>query len=179
MKKNLNKLGRFLSFILRHSPQTINIKLDKNGWTDVNELIKGINENGKKINFEMLNEIVETNDKKRYEFNENFTKIRACQGHSLDVDLELKSVMPPKFLYHGTAERFLPKIKSEGIKKISRQYVHLSETYETAYNVGKRHGKPFIIKVLAEKMYKDGIKFFISKNGVWLTDDIEVKYLEF
>ncbi len=183
MTKKLTNLGKFISLILRHKPEMIGIELDRNGWADVKELIEGINqssnESGKRINFEILKEIVKNNNKKRYEFNEDFTKIRACQGHSIDVDLELTAVKPPKVLYHGTAERFLSQIKTEGIKKISRQFVHLSETEETAYDVGKRHGKPFIIKVLAGKMYEDGKKFFISKNGVWLTDDIEVKYLEF
>ena len=183
MAKKLTKLGKFISLILRHNPKIIGIELDKNGWADVSELINGINQSGnneeKRINFEILEEIVKNNNKKRYEFNEDFSKIRACQGHSIEVDLELKAVKPPKILYHGTAERFLEQIKKEGIKKKNRQFVHLSETEETAYNVGQRHGKPFIIKVMAEKMHKDGKKFFISKNGVWLTDDIEVKYLEF
>ena len=186
MKKKLTRLGKFISLILRHKPEMIGIELDRNGWANVDELINGISrsgdvENGKeeRINFEILEEIVRNNSKKRYEFNEDFTKIRACQGHSIDVDLEFKAVKPPKILYHGTADRFLEQIKKEGIKKKSRQFVHLSETEETAYSVGQRHGKPFIIKVLAEKMYENGKEFFISKNGVWLTDDIEVKYLEF
>lgn len=183
MANKLTKLGKFISLILRHNPKIIGIELDKNGWADVNELINGINQSGnneeKRINFEILEEIVKNNNKKRYEFNEDFSKIRACQGHSIDIDLELTEVKPPKVLYHGTAERFLPQIRKEGIKKITRQFVHLSETKETAYDVGKRHGKPFIIKVLAGKMHEEGNKFFISKNGVWLTDNIEVKYLEF
>ena len=183
MAKKLIKLGKFISLILRHKPEMIGIELDGNGWADVKELIEGINQTGdeekERINFEILEEIVRNNSKKRYEFNEDFTKIRACQGHSIEVDLELKAVKPPKILYHGTAERFLEQIKKEGIKKKNRQFVHLSETDETAYDVGKRHGKPFIIKVMAEKMHEDGKEFFISKNGVWLTDDIEVKYLEF
>ena len=183
MTKKLTKLGKFISLILRHKPEMVGIELDRNGWADVRELIEGINQSGDKtgerINFEILEEIVRDNSKKRYEFNGDFTKIRACQGHSIDVDLELKAIKPPEVLYHGTADRFLEQIKKEGLKKRSRQFVHLSETEETAYDVGQRHGKPFIIKVLAKKMYEDGKEFFISKNGVWLTDDIEVKYLRF
>ena len=124
MKKKLTRLGKFISLILRHKPEMIGIELDRNGWANVDELINGINrsgdvENGKeeRINFEILEEIVRNNSKKRYEFNEDFTKIRACQGHSIDVDLELKAVKPPKILYHGTADRFLEQIKKEGLKK--------------------------------------------------------------
>jgi putative RNA 2'-phosphotransferase len=179
MAKDLVKLGRFISLVLRHSPETIGLKLDENGWTEVESLLRGMNKKGRKIDFDTLNEIVETNNKKRYEFSEDFKKIRACQGHSIDVDLELKPVQPPEFLYHGTALKNLDIIKAEGIKKINRQYVHLSEERETAYNVGKRHGKPFIIKVLSGEMYRNGEKFYISKNNVWLSGDIDSKYLVF
>ena len=179
MAKDLVKLGRFISLVLRHSPETIGLKLDENGWADVADLMSGMNKKGRRIDFETLNEIVKTNNKKRYEFSEDFKKIRACQGHSIDVDLELKPVQPPEFLYHGTAVRNLDIIKSEGIKKISRQYVHLSEDRETAYNVGSRHGKPFIIKVLSGDMYRNGKNFYISKNNVWLSEDIESRYLVF
>ena len=120
MKKKLTRLGKFISLILRHKPEMIGIELDRNGWANVDELINGINRSGdvkegkeERINFEILEEIVRNNSKKRYEFNEDFTKIRACQGHSIDVDLELKAVKPPKILYHGTADRFLEQIKKE------------------------------------------------------------------
>ena len=179
MAKDLVKLGRFISLVLRHSPETIGLRLDENGWADVESLIGGMNKMGRRINRETLNEIVKTNNKKRYEFSEDYKKIRASQGHSIDVDLELKPVQPPEFLYHGTAVGTLKKIKAEGLKKIKRQYVHLSEDRETAYNVGSRHGKPFIIKVLSGEMYRNGEKFYISKNNVWLSEDIESRYLVF
>ena len=179
MSERLVKLGRFISLILRHSPETIGIKLDENGWGDVEELITLMNKNRRKIDIDTLKEIVETNNKKRYEFSDNFKKIRACQGHSINVDVELEQAVPPEFLYHGTAVKNIESIKKDGIKKASRQHVHLSSDYNTAYNVGKRHGKPYIIKVLSGKMGEDGKKFYISKNEVWLSDDIETEYLVF
>lgn len=179
MANNLAKLGKFISLVLRHSPETIGLKLDENGWADVEELISGMNKKGRRINYDTLNEIVETNNKKRYEFSEDHKRIRACQGHSIDVDLELKPVQPPEFLYHGTAVQNLSVIKADGIKKIKRQYVHLSEDHDTAYNVGSRHGKAYIIKVLSGEMYRNGKNFYISKNNVWLSEDIESKYLVF
>ena len=179
MSEKLVKLGRFISLVLRHSPETIGIKLDKNGWANVEELLNLMNKNGKKIDINTLNEIVETNNKKRYEFSDDFKKIRACQGHSISVDLELEQAVPPEFLYHGTAVKNIESIKVTGIKKVDRQYVHLSADYDTAYNVGKRHGKPYIIKVLSGKMDKDGKKFYISKNKVWLSENISPEYLIF
>ncbi len=179
MSERLVKLGRFISLILRHSPETIGIKLDEKGWADVEELIILMNKNRRKIDIDTLKEIVETNNKKRYEFSDDFKKIRACQGHSINVDVELEQAVPPKFLYHGTAVKNIESIKKEGIKKASRQHVHLSSDYNTAYNVGERHGKPYIIKVLSGKMGEDGKKFYISKNEVWLSDDIETEYLVF
>ncbi len=179
MSEKLVKLGRFISLVLRHSPETIGIKLDKNGWANVEELLNLMNKNGKKIDINTLNEIVETNNKKRYEFSDDFKKIRACQGHSISVDLELEQAVPPEFLYHGTAVKNIESIKVTGIKKADRQYVHLSADYDTAYNVGKRHGKPYTIKVLSGKMDKDGKKFYISKNKVWLSENISPEYLIF
>lgn len=173
------KLGKFISYILRHHPETINLELDANGWAYTEELINKINISGKKIDFAKLDEIVKTNDKKRYEFSDDYKKIRACQGHSINVDLELKPLKPPQYLYHGTALKNVEIIKKEGLRKISRQYVHLSVDYETAYNVGKRHGKPYIIKVEAGKMYDNGYVFYLSKNKVWLSEDINSEYLIF
>lgn len=142
------------------------------------ELIDGINNSGHKINMEILEEIVETDNKQRYSFNESKTLIRANQGHSIPVDVELKEQEPPEFLYHGTADRFIKSIMTEGLKPISRLYVHLSKDIETAYKVGKRHGKSVILKVDSGQMYQDGIKFYLSENGVWLTNKVDAKYLE-
>ena len=142
------------------------------------ELIDGINNSGHKINMEILEEIVETDNKQRYSFNESKTLIRANQGHSIPVDVELKEQEPPEFLYQGTADRFIKSIMTEGLKPISRLYVHLSKDIETAYKVGKRHGKSVILKVDSGQMYQDGIKFYLSENGVWLTNKVDAKYLE-
>lgn len=125
-----------------------------------------------------MEEIVRTDNKQRYSFNEDKTLIRANQGHSVSVDVELKEKEPPEFLYHGTADRFLKSIMTEGLKPMSRLYVHLSKDIETANKVGKRHGNPAILKVNSGQMNQDGIKFYLSENGVWLTSKVDVKYLE-
>jgi putative RNA 2'-phosphotransferase len=171
------KLGRFISLILRHHPEAIGIKLDEHGWADVDELIIGINKSRNKIDMETLERIVRENKKKRYSFNENHTKIRANQGHSVKVDVELKEAVPTDILYHGTAARFLNSIKENGIIKQTRQQVHLSADKETAVSVGKRHGKPIVLSIDTIKMREDGYKFYISENGVWLCNDIPWKYI--
>lgn len=160
--------GKRLSFLLRHDTE---YHFDKNGWRNVSDLIKNHN-----YTIDELNEIVETNDKKRYEFNSDKTKIRACQGHSINVDVELKEMTPPDILYHGTATRFLDSIYDKGIVKGSRNHVHLSKDEETAVKVGQRHGKPFVLKIDTKKMNEDGIKFYLSNNDVWLTDFVDKKY---
>ena len=141
------KLGKFLSLILRHKPETIGITLDKNGWADVKELIEKVKLSERYIDMEILERIVRENSKKRYSFNEDKTKIRASQGHSIEVELNLKEMTPPKILYHGTATRFLESIKEKGILKMNRQYVHLSMDIETARNVGQRHGEVIILPI--------------------------------
>lgn len=175
---NLNKLSVFISLVLRHKPDEAHITLDEHGWANVEELLAGINDTGRKIDMEILEEIVRTDNKQRYSFNEDKTLIRANQGHSIPVDVELEEKQPPQFLYHGTAERFLDSIMLEGLKPMSRLYVHLSKDEETAVKVGKRHGNPVVLKISAEEMYRDGKKFYLSQNGVWLTKYIEKKYIE-
>lgn len=175
---NFDKLSVFISLVLRHNPDAAHITLDKHGWADVDELLRGINDTGRKINMDILEEIVATDNKQRYSFNEDRTLIRANQGHSIPVDVELEERKPPEFLYHGTADRFLKSILSEGLKPMSRLYVHLSIDTDTAAKVGKRHGKPVILKVHSGEMHRNGIKFYLSENGVWLTKKVSVKYLE-
>ena len=170
------KLGRFLSLVLRHDPGAAGITLDEHGWADVNELLAGVNRTGRKIDRVTLERIVRENNKQRYSFNGDGTKIRANQGHSLQVDVELKAAQPPKYLYHGTASRFLPAIQAEGIRKMSRQHVHLSGDFETAMAVGKRHGIPVVITIDAGAMARDGVAFYRSENGVWLCGHVEPKY---
>lgn len=169
--------SKFMSLILRHKPETIGISLDEHGWANVDELIAGIAKTHK-FNMDILEEIVRTDNKQRYSFNEDKTLIRANQGHSIPVDVELDEVEPPAELWHGTGEKYVSSIDEQGLIPKSRLYVHLSKDEETAMNVGKRHGKPVLYRVKAGDMYRDGYKFFLSKNGVWLTKEVPAKYLE-
>lgn len=173
-----DKLSVFISLVLRHKPEAAHITLDEHGWADVEELLKGICDTGRKIDMDILEEIVAADKKQRYSINQDKTLIRANQGHSIPVDVELKEQEPPEFLYHGTATRFLNDIMKEGLKPMSRLYVHLSKDIETAMKVGKRHGTPVILKIHSGDMYRAGYKYFLSENGVWLTEKVDVKYLE-
>lgn len=179
MSNKNNKLSVFISLILRHRPEVINISLDKYGYANVDELIKGVNNSGKKLTREILEDIVKTDNKNRYSFNEDKTKIRANQGHSINVDVGLKMAIPPEILYHGTAEKSLDYILLDGIKKMNRLYVHLSDNLETAKKVGSRHGKPVVLIIDAKRMVEDGYNFYLSDNKVWLTDFVPKKYIKF
>ena len=177
-EKEKTSLSKFMSLVLRHCPERIGLKLDDNGWADVDSLILGVNKSGRKVNLNALKEIVLTNDKQRFKFSEDYSKIRASQGHSVTVDLDLKEVEPPKILYHGTVARFLDEIKNEGLVAKNRLHVHLSADKETAEKVGKRRGKPVILEINALEMSKNGIKFYLSDNGVWLTAMVPYKYIK-
>lgn len=168
---SLTKISRFLSLILRHKPEAINIQLDEHGWANVKDLIEGVSESYD-FNMSMLEEIVRTDEKQRYSFNEDKTLIRANQGHSIPVDVELKEAIPPEFLWHGTAKKYVDSINATGLIPKSRLYVHLSKDIETAITVGKRHGKVVIYQIASKKMYESGYKFYLSKNGVWLTERV-------
>ncbi|MFG6393331.1 MAG: RNA 2'-phosphotransferase [Lachnospiraceae bacterium] len=172
------KTSKFISLILRHDPGVIGIKLDSHGWADTGELISGISRAGHKINMDILENIVKTDEKGRYSFNEDKTRIRANQGHSVKVDVDLQEKEPPETLYHGTAEGFVANILKEGLKPMGRLYVHLSCDTDTAIKVGKRHGKPAIFKIHSGRMYKDGVKFYLSENNVWLVKNVGKQYLE-
>jgi putative RNA 2'-phosphotransferase len=176
--KREKSLSKFLSLLLRHKPQLIGLELDKNGWANVDELIEKSKTKGKIFNFEELKYIVKNCNKQRYTFNRDFTKIRANQGHSINVELDLHVIEPPAILYHGTAEKNLSSIMQNGLVKQNRQHVHLSLDVETATKVGQRHGKVIILVVKSGKMHADGIKFYLSKNKVWLTDFVDPKYIE-
>lgn len=171
------KIGKFMSFVLRHNPESIGVQLDENGWADVDELIVGMNKAGYNVDFLKIEEIVETNNKQRYSFNADKSKIRANQGHSINVDVELKESKPPKILYHGTADKYLKNIMQSGLQKQNRLYLHLSADKETATKVGKRHGNPVILIIEAQEMFEKGYKFYLSKNGVWLTDNVPVEFI--
>ncbi|KPE50515.1 RNA 2'-phosphotransferase [Chryseobacterium indologenes] len=171
------RISKFLSLILRHHPETIQLKLDENGWADVEELRTKSAKRKVFFTVEELDEVVETNNKKRFAFNEDKTKIRASQGHSIDIDLGVEPQNPPEYLYHGTAETNIASILEKGIEKRSRQHVHLSIDKETATKVGMRHGKPVILTIRTGKMAEDGVLFYLSANGVWLTDFVDAKYI--
>lgn len=172
-KKTVEKMSKHLAWLLRHDKQAFQDGIiDKDGWRIISELIK---EHG--YSYELLDEIVKTNDKKRYEYNEGKSCIRARQGHSIPVDVGLTEAEPPKVLYHGTYTHVSKSIYRSGILKGRRLYVHLSKDRETALKVGSRHGTPFVLEIDAEQMYKDGVKFYISNNGVWMTEYVDSKYL--
>ncbi len=171
MNKTLLHTSKFVSLVLRHKPEEIGLQLDENGWANVDELIEKLNVKGGKLDLPALTEIVETNEKKRFSFNEDRSKIRANQGHSVQVDVELKAVLPPPALYHGTAYKNLAAIMEQGLQKGSRLHIHLSNNFETAIQVGQRHGKPVVLIVDAKTMSANGINFYLSANGVWLVEN--------
>ena len=171
------KLGQYLSLILRHNPEVIGIQLDEHGWAKVDELIAGI----RKTQFmdqTLLEKLVAEDEKGRYAFNDDKTLIRANQGHSIPVDVGLKEVQPPEVLWHGTGEKYVASIDREGLISKSRLYVHLSADFQTALKVGSRHGKPVVYAVDARRMHEEGYVFFLSVNGVWLTQRVPMAYLK-
>ncbi|MBQ3065839.1 MAG: RNA 2'-phosphotransferase [Clostridia bacterium] len=170
------QLGKFLSLILRHKPQTVGITLDANGWADTAQLIRAINAVCP-FDMEMLEDIVMTDNKQRYSFSEDKTQIRANQGHSIPVDVGLMEKQPPDVLFHGSAARNAEAIESEGLLPQSRLYVHLSTDAQSAYAVGKRHGAPIVYRIDAKQMYEDGSVFYCSVNGVWQTKHVPPRYL--
>ena len=174
---SLNDTSKYIALILRHKPETIGITLDEHGWANVDELIAGIAKT-QSFDMAMLEKIVTTDNKQRYSFNDDKTLIRANQGHSIPVDVELKKVSPPEILYHGSAEKYEASIDAQGLIPKSRLYVHLSKDYDTAVAVGKRHGKPVVYKIMSQKMESDGYDFFLSENKVWLTKKVPLEYLE-
>ena len=175
MNKN-NSTSKFISLILRHRPEMIGITLDEHGWANVDELLAGISRT-RPLDMAGLEEIVRTDEKQRYSFNADRTKIRANQGHSVPVDVELQPVTPPALLYHGTGEKYVSSIEARGLIPKTRLYVHLSGDYDTARKVGARHGKPCVYEVHAGRMAADGYVFYRSVNGVWLTKEVPTRYL--
>lgn len=174
---SLKSTSKYISLILRHKPEVIGISLDEYGWANVDELIAGVSRT-QPLDMAMLERIVAEDEKQRYSFNEDKTLIRANQGHSIPVDVELEEVEPPEILYHGTGEKYVPSIDEQGLIPKSRLYVHLSPDEETAKKVGQRHGKPVIYTVKSGEMYRNGISFYRSVNGVWLVKAVPVKYLD-
>jgi len=172
----MKETSKYMSLILRHKPEVIGITLDEHGWANVDELITGIAKTHR-FDMDILEEIVRTDEKQRYSFNEDKTLIRANQGHSIPVDVEPDEAAPPEELWHGSATKYEASIDAQGLIPKSRLFVHLSKDRETAINVGQRHGKPVLYIVNAGEMYREGYKFYLSKNGVWLTKEVPVRHL--
>jgi putative RNA 2'-phosphotransferase len=179
MSERTVKISKFLSLVLRHRPEKIGLELDESGWAPVGRLIEASRDHGVEFTFEELQNVVAGNDKKRFSLSDDGLWIRANQGHSIKVELGYAPTAPPEILYHGTAERFLASIKQQGLIKGRRHHVHLSADVDTATKVGQRHGRPVVLKVKAGLMSQDGFVFYLSANGVWLTEHAPVQYLVF
>lgn len=177
MEKNLKHISKFMSLVLRHRPEEIGLHLDENGWADVQELISKLNSKGANVDEATIQLVVDTNEKKRFAFNEDKTRIRASQGHSIHVDLQLSPAAPPAVLFHGTAEHAIASIMKDGLLKRNRQYVHLTANKSTAAEVGGRHGKPVVLVIDAAKMVEAGFEFYLSANGVWLVEIVLPEYI--
>jgi putative RNA 2'-phosphotransferase len=174
---SLVRTSKFLSLILRHDPGKIGLRLDEHGWADVDDLLLKLNRHGHALDRAGLEQVVAQNDKKRFAFSPDGARIRASQGHSISVDLELQPVSPPAVLYHGTAQRFQASILEKGLLPVQRTQVHLSKDIASARTVGQRHGQPVIFRVAARQMERDGCSFFLSANGVWLAETVPPRYL--
>jgi putative RNA 2'-phosphotransferase len=177
MKEQLVATSKFLSLVLRHRPETIGIELDAEGWVDVEDLLAACARHGRTISRDQLDDLVRTNDKQRFAFSADGSRIRANQGHSLPVDLGLVPVEPPELLYHGTVRHFLDSIRRDGLTKGKRHHVHLSPDIQTATRVGQRRGRPIVLVIEAGRMFRERHKFYRSENGVWLTDAVPAAYI--
>ena len=176
-EKRIVKISRYLSKHLRHRPERLGLRLEPGGWVGVDELLEACARHRFPISHEELREVVERNDKRRFAFDPSGTRIRAQQGHSVPVDLELETLDPPPVLYHGTNEAVLPAILREGLNPMGRHHVHLSPDPETAERVGARRGRPAILEVDSGRMGHEGHAFYRSGNGVWLVDAVPPRYL--
>jgi len=178
-KSDLKSISKFLSYVLRHHPESINLELDKNGWAEVSDLIRKAQNKGKSINNTLLDEVLQQGGKRRFVLSEDGKYIRAGYGHSIDVDLQLEPREPPEHLYHGTADRNVASIKREGIHSANRNFVHLSAKESDARDVGSRHGSPVILAVNAADMHKAGHQFYQSESeaGIWLTTTVPVEFV--
>ncbi len=178
-KRRRTELSKFLSYVLRHRPDMIGLELDDEGWADIDALVDGAAKAGKRLTREDLQEVVAMNDKQRFAISADGGSIRASQGHSVEVTLGYAPVEPPETLYHGTTPQFLDAIRRNGLKRMTRHHVHLSPDRETARAVGGRRGMPVILEVASGDMARAGHLFYLSENGVWLTDDVPPGFLTF
>lgn len=178
-KVNYTKLSKEVSYALRHAPWEYELELDKNGWVPVDQLLQAFCQSTEWQNIELddLKVMIEKSEKKRHEIEEN--SIRALYGHSVPMKIVKEEAIPPKFLYHGTAHNFLSEIEKNGLRSMSRQYVHLSEDIETANLVGKRKDKnPIILVINTENVRAKGIRFYFGNEKVWLADRIPPEFIE-
>lgn len=171
------RISKYLSKHLRHEPERLGLALTPGGWVEVSQLLDACTEHGFPITRAELEAVVAGSDKQRFAFDEQGTRIRANQGHSVEVDLELGAQVPPDALYHGTGSDTAETIAQSGILKMARHHVHLSHDQDTAIKVGSRHGRPVVFEVNAAAMYRDGYTFYCSSNGVWLIDAVPPQYL--
>jgi putative RNA 2'-phosphotransferase len=176
MTKNEQKIGRFLSLVLRHDPASIGLQLDSQGWAKIDELLTALKQNSKTLSHEGLQTIVEHSNQ-RFSFSEDGGSVRASQGHSINIDIKLTPESPPEFLYHSTCSRFMDTIESKGLSKMSRQHVHLCGDIRSAHEVGRKHRKPIILEVAARLMESHRFQFFKSEDGIWLTEAVPPDYL--
>lgn len=172
------RISKFLSLVLRHRPDLIGLRLDEDGWGDIGELIEKTRETGLHLTPETIIGVVETNDKQRFAISDDGSRIRSNQGHSIQVNLGLRESVPPEYLYHGTVCHNLAAIRAEGIQRGKRLYVHLSLNREIATMVGKRHGIPVVLIVQSIRMYHSGFSFYLSENGVWMTEHVPAEYIQ-
>lgn len=179
MTQGLVKTSKFMSLVLRHKPETIGLGLDANGWAEIGALVEKAGAHGVALTREQIAEVVATSDKQRFAIDATGTRIRANQGHSVEIDLGLQPRAPPDTLFHGTGEKSVAAIRSEGLMAGQRQHVHLSRDEETAGKVGSRHGRPVVLRIAAGRMREQGHVFFLSTNGVWLTDCVPAEFIEF
>lgn len=177
MRSNELRISKFLSLVLRHQPEKIGLTLDRAGWANVNELLAACAANGIGLTQAELASVVRNNDKQRFAFSADGLQIRASQGHSVEVELDYQPAVPPPLLYHGTVDRFLASIKANGLLRGNRHHVHLSADVKTAEIVGNRRGKALVLEILSGQMQADGYEFFLSANGVWLTDTVPPQYI--
>lgn len=177
-EKHQKRISKFLSLVLRHQPEKVGLILEQGGWVNVAELLDACGKNGFAFTLDELKTVVENNDKKRFSFDESGTKIRASQGHSVEIEIEFEQKEPPDVLYHGTSEKNVTAILKEGLSKMSRHHVHLSVDVETAKKVGMRYGKPVIFEVDTNAMRGNGFEFYVSANGVWLVDNVPPQFLQ-
>lgn len=174
---SLQKDSKFLSYVLRHNPAAIGIVPDKGGWVDIEDLLMACGHHGRRMTYGHLMRIVASNEKQRFSVSPDGIKIRANQGHSIDVDLGYAPTAPPEILYHGTAAKNLPQIKSHGLTKQCRHHVHLCAMKDAALEVGRRHGAAVILEIRSGEMFRAAYQFYVTPNGVWLTDHVPAKFI--